>query len=414
MKILRLLTITALILAVSSAGVFAEDTVVKDDKAVHQLSPQIEAMGGAFVPIARGYEALFTNPAGLSRKGGQLTFLNVNLGPYFVPTEEMISIAEEMASEENGEMDQEKIKELLETLELKKGVGTDLNMGFGFAAYGIGLGVLTDVDLFLIQEGETISTTRVDPVITTSAVAGLSHGFDFGDSRFIVGGDVRGVLRARKPGGINLQTVLDMMDDSESGSSEASDPMTWDLDVSVGYGFDAGAIFELPSGFTLGGVVQNIGGTRLVTANKTGNELQTALDTHGADVNALYDDVFGEPISGFEYVIPMSITGGVGYDTPDKEALDLRFAAEYTHTFYQEQENIDNDTFWKNVHLGGEVSLLRFLKVRGGFNQGYLTAGVGLNLFVIELDATYYSRELGNYAGHRQNEALVIGTKIKL
>jgi hypothetical protein len=410
MKILRILTISALILAVSSVALFAEDTVF-DDKPVHQLSPQIEAMGGAFVPIARGYEALYTNPAGFSRKGGQLTFLNVNLGPYFLPTQEMISFAEEMANGDGGEVSSEKISELIQSIDLSKGTGANLNAGMGFAAYGIGFGLLTDLDLFVIQEGDTYATTVVEPLMTTSAVGGLSFGFNFGDSRLIVGGDVRGILRARTPDPISMQTILEIFEEDDS----EYDPMTQELDVSVGYGFDAGAIFELGGGLTVGGVVQNIGGTKMVTARKTGEDLQLAMDTHGSDFQALYDDVFANPdANGYSYMIPMSITGGVGFDTPDKEALDMRFAAEYTHTFYNEEANIETDTLWKNVHLGGEVSLLRFLKVRGGFNQGYLTAGVGLDLFVIELDATYYSRELGNYAGHRQNEALVIGTKIKL
>lgn len=410
MKLLRILTISALILAVSSVALFAEDPVF-DDRPVHQLSPQIEAMGGAFVPIARGYESLYTNPAGFSRKGGQLTFLNVNLGPYFLPTPEMISFAEEMAAGNGGEVDTEKIKELIQTLDLQNGSGTNFNAGLGFATHGIGIGLLTDLDLLLTQDGDSTTSIFVEPVFTTSPVVGLSHGFRFGDSRLIIGGDVRGILRARTPDRISLSTVLEMMD----GEEGSDDPMNIELDVSVGYGFDAGAIFELDGGLTVGGVVQNIGGTKMITARKTGNDLQTAMDTHGSDVQALYDDVFANPdANGYSYQIPMSITGGVGFETPDKEALDMRFAAEYTHTFYEEEANIDHDTLWKNIHLGGEVSLFRFLKVRGGFNQGYLTAGVGFDLFVIELDATYYSRELGNYAGHRQNEALVIGTKIKL
>jgi hypothetical protein len=323
----------------------------------------------------------------------------------------MISFAEEMAAGNGGEVDTEKIKELIQTLDLQNGSGTNFNAGLGFATHGIGIGLLTDLDLLLTQDGDSTTSIFVEPVFTTSPVVGLSHGFRFGDSRLIIGGDVRGILRARTPDRISLSTVLEMMD----GEEGSDDPMNIELDVSVGYGFDAGAIFELDGGLTVGGVVQNIGGTKMITARKTGNDLQTAMDTHGSDVQALYDDVFADPdANGYSYQIPMSITGGVGFETPDKEALDMRFAAEYTHTFYEEEANIDHDTLWKNIHLGGEVSLFRFLKVRGGFNQGYLTAGVGFDLFVIELDATYYSRELGNYAGHRQNEALVIGTKIKL
>jgi hypothetical protein len=51
-------------------------------------------------------------------------------------------------------------------------------------------------------------------------------------------------------------------------------------------------------------------------------------------------------------------------------------------------------SFLKKVHLGVELPIGRF-SVRGGLHQGYLTAGFGMNLYGIRLDAATYGEETG-------------------
>ncbi|MGM0432432.1 MAG: hypothetical protein ACQEQU_06950 [Spirochaetota bacterium] len=373
----------------------AEPVDVKDAP-VHQLSPQIEAMGGAFTPIARGYEALFTNPAGLSRKGGQLTFANINVGPYLLPTESLVEILARVENEEEGAM-----KELIAELDFEKGTGTNLNFGAGFAAFGIGLGFLNDIDII----GSYGTEEQVDITGTSSVVAGVSHGFKLGSSKLHMGADARGLVRVRTRDSIPLSEF-----DSVGFNPE--------LIASIGYGFDAGAILETSGGFTLGGALKNIGGTKLTSVFTDAEEVDRELNKND-DPTSLYELFFSDDrvdnYDGDNYIIPMSLTAGVGYDSPAKEALDIRLVAEYTHTFpFPDEEStaVEEVIFdLEKVRLGAEVGLLRMLKVRGGLNEGNMTAGVGLNLFVIEVDATYY-HEIKTSG--EPNEAVVIGAKVKL
>ena len=407
----KLLGSLLILIFLCGGAAFAEDTVVIDDSPVYLLSPIVESMGGSNVPIASGFESLFTNPAGLSRKGGQLTFASVNVGPYFVPTEQIIDLwvqaiqgSEEMPAPEDA------ILSILEDLDLESGVGTNANIGLGLAAFGLGLGFLTDVDMLITQEGTALSL-YVDPVVTSALVAGISHGFGMGNSKLHIGADARGIVRLRPSERLSVTEVASLLSESSEGGD--FDPASFPFDMSIGYGFDAGAILEMGKGFTIGAAVNNIGGTELVTSSQTMAEIETAVTT-GSGPMDLYEYLTGDPVAGYTYVIPMSITGGFGYDSPAKELMDFKFTAEYTHTFWNDPENIENDSIWKNIHLGAEINLLRMLKVRGGINQGYITFGGGLNLLVLEVNAAYYSREMGNYAGQNQNQAFIVGAKVKL
>jgi len=61
-------------------------------------------------------------------------------------------------------------------------------------------------------------------------------------------------------------------------------------------------------------------------------------------------------------------------------------------------EKLVGQTFFKKVHVGGEYQT-KMLSLRGGFNSGYPSFGVGLNLWLVKLDYAFYGDELGMYAG---------------
>lgn len=52
-------------------------------------------------------------------------------------------------------------------------------------------------------------------------------------------------------------------------------------------------------------------------------------------------------------------------------------------------------SFMKKLHLGVELPMGRF-SVRAGLNQGYFTAGFGLNLYAVRLDVATYGEEIGD------------------
>ena len=61
--------------------------------------------------------------------------------------------------------------------------------------------------------------------------------------------------------------------------------------------------------------------------------------------------------------------------------------------------NNQNGSFYRLLHIGAEVEFLSIFTIRGGINQGYLTAGLGLDLRIITVEVATYSEEMGLNAG---------------
>ena len=59
--------------------------------------------------------------------------------------------------------------------------------------------------------------------------------------------------------------------------------------------------------------------------------------------------------------------------------------------------------------LGIELGFLDdHLVIRGGLSQGYLSAGIGVDLWALKIDAAYYWREFGMVAGSKGVDALTV------
>lgn len=67
--------------------------------------------------------------------------------------------------------------------------------------------------------------------------------------------------------------------------------------------------------------------------------------------------------------------------------FDMTYAFEYNHIR-------QSGPLVKKLHLGAEASI-GLLDLRVGLNQGYLTYGVGIDLWLFRLDAAAYSEEIG-------------------
>jgi hypothetical protein len=65
-----------------------------------------------------------------------------------------------------------------------------------------------------------------------------------------------------------------------------------------------------------------------------------------------------------------------------------------------------------HLKAGAEVKLFSMLDVRAGLNQGYITIGAGVDLFVIRLEAAYYRQEFGVQLDDKPVDALTIRANI--
>jgi len=100
----------------------------------------------------------------------------------------------------------------------------------------------------------------------------------------------------------------------------------------------------------------------------------------------------------------MSLNLGMHYELLKR----VNFVADYRDLFNSEDVPLP-----MHVYFGGELDLT-LLRLRGGFYQGYPTAGLGVNLWLIKLDVGYYGRERGQKLGYEPEDNLAVELQIGL
>jgi hypothetical protein len=118
-------------------------------------------------------------------------------------------------------------------------------------------------------------------------------------------------------------------------------------------------------------------------------------------LNAQYNNLNFHPLNG----VPLDPTDqprtvGAGID-----ASKDRIGAFTNSTVAFEVTDMGNNgegSFYRLLHLGAETHY-KLLALRGGVNQGYLCAGIGLDLKVLSIDATTYGQEMGLNTGDLQD-----------
>jgi hypothetical protein len=194
--------------------------------------------------------------------------------------------------------------------------------------------------------------------------------------------------------------------------------------------------FDLPGSISLAGTIKMIERGRIDEQRKSVLEfeefkpaLQRGSGT-GLDFGSLYQfndqwnfglmvaDIFGTPIK-YDSVVSNGITKpettniidprvnvGAAWRPQNFYYWKNKFVPLNRHFVFamdvndltNNDEKLIGQTFFKKVHLGGEYQT-KMLALRGGFNSGYPSFGVGLNLWLVKLDYAFYGDELGMYAG---------------
>jgi len=70
--------------------------------------------------------------------------------------------------------------------------------------------------------------------------------------------------------------------------------------------------------------------------------------------------------------------------------------------------NNNSEQLGKKIYAGAELSLLMF-DLRTGFYQGYTTYGLGVDLWILQLDAAFYTSEQGAYTGQTPDQRYQVG-----
>lgn len=74
----------------------------------------------------------------------------------------------------------------------------------------------------------------------------------------------------------------------------------------------------------------------------------------------------------------------------------------------QDLGNNKNGSIYRTLHMGTEIKPWGFLALRGGINQGYLSAGIGFDLPLIDLELATYGEEMSLNTGGKEDRRYVL------
>lgn len=314
-------------------------------------------MGGAYTAVGGNAEGVFYNPATLNNMGFQLDLIN----PLIEADQNAMDISSDVQDAMDLPTDTERTDALLDIAEAN--TGKPLH---GRAAIFPSVAVKNFVVGFLGQgqadarlHNQTARIIEVQGTGDFGPVAGFSYGLPLTGLRIGLAGKY-----------ISRTSVSEEFSVNEIAAEnfDIADYQVDNSDVS----FDVGLLYELPV-------------------------LTTLKPRVGISVLDITDLDFKEGGK-----IPQRINIGASMTAKLPFLAEVILAADFEDVGKAYEQD---DSTWKRVHLGGEFGLLnRHVLVRAGLNQGYPTYGAELDIWLIRLGYTFYSEEMGAYAGQDKDD----------
>lgn len=318
------------------------------------------AMGGVCLPFASGLDASFSNPAALARQKE----IEIRLLEFYAGLNNFLF--------ENSSEFQNIDTNNPATLNPFYGerVWTQIGGKAGFSFPGFALGYFNDGEV--VAELHNPVMPEFETYFRNDEGIYLSGAWDLGSNLYLG----TSVKRVRRWGG-NIQnlSVGDLID-----SSNANDVGEHFSDKGTGFGVDMSLMYVGDSALSPTFVVAayDIGTTSF--KEYAGTQGVTPLKTDFA------------------------VGGGVSAGQP---GFDLQLGFEVRHL---QDHQLD---LGQKIHLGAEVSLAN-LSIMGGYNQGYLSYGVAVDLWLLSLEAVSYSEELGYFPGQSADPRYMVSLKFDL
>lgn len=318
-------------------------------------------MGGAFTAVADDQNALYFNPAGLSRiKVFNLGILN----PQIELSDNAIDLFNDMSDvdmDDSGAVADVMRKYVGENNHIK--VAADVYTGFRVGGAGVMVSAIGQATSDIRIRNLVNPVAQINTVADYGVIVGGGMDLPFVDG-LKVGAALKGIARTSVNAEYTAEELADdnfedIMDDDQMDGSGIS------ADIGILYTTSALKVTDL----NLALVAQNIPEMDFGDAMDTKTQYNAGI--------ALSQKVFGMTVM---------------------EALDV----------YDITDNAGGDDSWeKKIHLGVEVALPVILSVRAGLNQGYATAGATLNFKVIKLDVATYGEEIGVVGGQKEDRRYV-------
>ena len=379
-------------------------------------TPDVIAQGSSFVAVAEGWNALFGNPAGLSRSTGDSFFLISNTGT-FLRFKDISTTVDYIRNGDFANFDlfappPNKVLNFVTDVVTQNGLGFQQSLGLGVIANGLGLALIMDSQLY--GRDQNLVASNLEFLASASLIAGYSHPIvlvaaDEPEGEPIV--NELGEIPKQKPhwvlhlGGTTRvshvywtqYSILNLLQLLSGGSFNFNHSLYTFPTISL----NLGVLLE-GRNVTFGLSLTDVGGVDLGDRKN--------------DINAVVGG-FMLPTSGtkdsFVFVYPTILRAGIGW-TPDFG----EFAAIIQPKIHFETripiKGLQTPSWLTWFRLGGEVKLVNFFSLRAGYNAGNVTAGAGFRFFdVWEINASFSTEEFGQYLGDKRLSRLNFETSLK-
>jgi hypothetical protein len=338
------------------------------------------------VATAGGYDALFSNPAGFASPEGSFTFYTSSFWLYTNPLQAFVALVDS---------DSSALQEFMEDELTSGGFGFGNADGIAYVGRGFGVGGLITFDTY--AWGADLVSAAGDLAVTVAFIGGYAYPFKIREATVKVGADVRPMIRILAP--VDYDVMSDFVNALRSDVSPLDTLNSKDALHGTAIGIDLGVIVE-SGGMSWGLAVRDFLGTRFKYRQNPFGDILVSLRESGRFPS-------GGPTVD-DYLVPMDVSFGFGYDFdfPDSKVLtDLVVHWSLSDIVTMVTRERPPASL---LHAGAEMELYDRWKLRAGVNQGYLTFGTGISVWLLDCNLAFFSREMGTLSDDRANPGLTL------
>ncbi len=360
------------------------------------MSPRMAGMGGAGIAGLYNADSIYVNPASLGQKGVVLNTPALSFTLYNFKAMAETKIFDDINSDK---MKAAGVSYLAEEAS-GKGYNAICDIDLGVNAKIKNLGVAVDYKASLLTYNSSTGPTNLQaiPKIDLTASVGLGHRF-LQENWFTL--DLGAVVRYSMRevyGALSYDDVVDIINadkqlDALQDKLDAQPAM-----IGVAIPVDVGANINLPFGLTVSGVIRNLNGERKWYYAESSKDISFSDHTTGTSTKVSSDPTYNV---GLGWKPRMGSFGRIVKPAVTFDYVDI--------TSVSSNQDYEVESWLTHTRIGAELELLRFMKLRAGLNQGYLTVGAGFDIMnCIVVDAAYYWQEMGTSLGTKPVDALTI------
>jgi hypothetical protein len=350
------------------------------------------AMGGVFTAVPSSEFSFFGNPAFFDSNRRSYTLPSLDIWGYGRPSVRDIGTFGSILGAAGGGGNF--LSKAYEYMSKDEGSGGGASAGLSLTGRGVGLGFFLTTDNRI--EGSDAAGRTVSADTEATGILGVGFPIQLGSARLSLGGDLRPFYRIRlrdmSGGDPALEDILE--GNTEKLYADSFFGAAVDLGASLGFG-----------PFTVGMSIRDIGPGFPISTEKL-LKLQAMLSSGNTpDSSSTADQARLTPLAAAGISWAPKIAPGMIDPALYLELQDLVGVVKGWG---------DPGSVLDFLHAGAELRLFKLLALRGGVNRGRISAGAGLKLLFLDLNAAVFTEELGALPGDNSSSGLALEAAIRL